>query len=303
MSGSGPIAGFGFSTSGGSPDLSTLPDVLARIRATGASHAELSLHAWDLISGGRLILERVAKLEGICGEAGLAYTAHGLMGVNVMLERDAAVHEQVMRATLEIARIVGATTLVHHTGIVPSAPAGELEHMHARERQALRKMADVAGRDGITIAVETLFVDNDTLYTADPFRLADEIEAIGHPHLAGTLDFSHSYLTCTQRGLDFRAAVRRFGALAAHLHVHDSFGLFRDMRGYGRAEDIAFGRGDLHLPIGWGDIPFETLVPELAPRPGTVWMFELPPRYWDLMDAQADLARRLIPLVGTRVGG
>ena len=37
-------------------------------------------------------------------------------------------------------------------------------------------------------AIETLFVESEREYTADPARLASEITAIGHPQVTGTLD-------------------------------------------------------------------------------------------------------------------
>ena len=62
--------------------------------------------------------------------------------------------------------------------------------------------------------------------------------------------------------------------------MHDSFGRpTSDAAFYSHAERIAFGMGDLHLPMGWGDIGWETILPELACRPGTVMIVELPPRF------------------------
>ena len=102
-------------------------------------------------------------------------------------------HKQVCRA--DRARgAIGASVLVQHPGLVPSRPAAELDRLHAIERDAWREMGDEAGRFGLRIAVETLFVESENQYTPDPARLATEIRAIAHPQITGTLDISHSYL-------------------------------------------------------------------------------------------------------------
>lgn len=298
----GRIAGFGFSSVEAAPDLADLDANLARIEATGASHCELCLFAHDLIAGGRLIPDRVERLRRICAARTLAYTVHGALAVNFMDTANLDLHEAVCAAMLELCGAVGAGVMVHHPGIVPAATPEALDDLHARERDGLRRMGDRAARLGVRIAVETLFVEEEERYTADAFRLASEIERIDHPNVVGTLDVSHTYIMSTFRGLDFRAAAKRFAAVAGHVHVHDSFGRPRTLKGFTRAEDVAFGQGDLHLPLGWGDIPWDDLMPDLAFLPGTVLNVELPTRFWSELDAVAERMRRLVALAGTRAG-
>jgi len=292
------IAGFGFDTDSAAPDLSDLDDVLARIAATGASHAELSLCAHELIAGGRILADRRRRLEQICARHSLAYTVHGTLAVNFMDETHLDLHKAVCRAMLELCDAVGAGVMVHHPGIVPAQPAPFLERLHAIERDALREMGDLAARYSVKIAIETLYVEDAASYTADPVRLAKAIAEIDHPQVCGTLDFSHSYIMTTFRGMDFLDALKAFAPCANHLHVHDSFGRPTTMGGfYMHAERIAFGMGDLHLPMGWGDIPWETILPQLPFRPGTVMIVELPPHHQAELDTCADTARRFVDIV------
>ncbi len=292
------IAGFGFDTDSAAPDLSDLDDVLARIAATGASHAELSLCAHELIAGGRILADRRRRLEQICARHSLAYTVHGTLAVNFMDETHLDLHKAVCRAMLELCDAVGAGVMVQHPGIVPAQPAPFLERLHAIERDALREMGDLAARYSVKIAVETLFVEDAASYTADPVRLARAIAEIDHPQVCGTLDFSHSYIMTTFRGMDFLDALKAFAPCANHLHVHDSFGRPTTMGGfYMHAERIAFGMGDLHLPMGWGDIPWETILPQLPFRPGTVMIVELPSHHQAELDTCADTARRFVDIV------
>ena len=215
------IAGFGFDTDSAAPDLSDLDEVLARIAATGATHAELSLCNHELVAGGRILAERRRKLERICARHPLAYTAHGTLVVNFMDEAHLDLHKAVCRSMLELCDAVGASVMVQHPGIVPVRPASVLERLHGVERGALREMGDVAARYGVRIALETLFIEDAQHYTADPVRLARAIAAIDHPQVCGTLDFSHAYIMTSFRGMDYLEALRAFAPYTNHLHVHE----------------------------------------------------------------------------------
>jgi sugar phosphate isomerase/epimerase len=292
------IAGFGFDTESAAPDLSDLDEVLTRIAASGASHAELSLCGYELIAGGRILADRRRRLEQICARQPLAYTVHGTLAVNFMDEAHLDLHKAVCRSMLELCDAIGASVMVQHPGIVPAQPAPALERLHRVERDALREMGDVAARYGVKIAVETLFVEDARRYTADPVRLAAALAAVDHPQVCGTLDFSHAYIMTTWRGMDYLDALRAFAPWTNHLHVHDSFGRPTSMTGfYSHTERIAFGMGDLHLPMGWGDIDWEAILPQLAFRPGTVMIVELPPHHLAELESCAETARHFMEIV------
>ncbi|MGV1953788.1 sugar phosphate isomerase/epimerase family protein [Agrobacterium vitis] len=293
------IAGYGFSSGDASPDLSDLPDILARIEDTGATHCELNLARYELIVNRRILPEKAEKLARICAARNLRYTVHGALAVNFMDEANLPLHRDVFAAMLELAGIVGASILVHHAAVIPAAPVQEIDRLHAIERNTLGMFAERAQRLGVRIGVETLFVEKDDMYTADPFRLANEIEAIGHPNVVGTLDFSHAFIMTQFRGLDFKAAVRRFADVAGHVHVHDSFGRPRYIRGHSVGEDVAYGMGDLHLPPGLGAIPWMEILPPLPFKSGTVLNVELRRRHFSEMPHLADFMRQLVQRANT----
>jgi sugar phosphate isomerase/epimerase len=55
--------------------------------------------------------------------------------------------------------------------------------------------------------------------------------------------------------------------------------------------------GDLHLPIGWGDIPWDAILPRLPLRRGTVMIVELPERHFAELDQCAASARRFRDMI------
>lgn len=66
--------------------------------------------------------------------------------------------------------------------------------------------------------------------------------------------------------------------VTGHLHVHDSFGRpLGSHRTYLPQEDAALGLGDLHIPLGWGDIDWDVIFSELIFLPGAVLIMEIRP--------------------------
>ncbi len=296
------IAGFGFCTIGDRPDLSGLDRALGRIEETGATHVELSLRDAHLVAGGRIIPEMRQRLETVCARRNLRYTAHGALTVNFMDEANLEHHKAVCRAGLELTAAVGGSLMVQHPGLIRMRAASEIDRLHAVERDCLREMGDHAAKLGIRIGVETLFVESGEAYTPDPMRLARELRAIDHPHVVGNLDVSHSFIMTSFKGARLADAVDAMAPVSGHMHLHDSFGRPTTVRKfYSDAERVAFGMGDLHLPLGWGAIPFETLLPGKPFLPGTVMIVELPPRYWAEIDACAERTRRLMELCNNAV--
>ena len=98
--------------------------------------------------------------------------------------------------------------------------------------------------------------------------------------MQATLDFSHAYLNLAYRGGDLVAECAALAPFAKHLHVHDSFGRQDDIWMFTTGERLAFGHGDLHLPVGWGDIPWTELMAECRFPEGVVFNIELKDRYW-----------------------
>ncbi|MGH6943610.1 MAG: sugar phosphate isomerase/epimerase family protein, partial [Geminicoccaceae bacterium] len=234
----------------------------------------------------------------ICSARALQYTVHGPLGVNFMDEERLDLHKAVARAMLEVSGALGASAMVLHAGVVAARPLPELERLHAIERDALFETGEIAARHGVRLALENLFVEKPGRYTADPARLAEQIAKVDHGSVCGTLDFSHAYIMTTLRGLDFAPAIEAFAPYVNHLHLHDSFGLPNTLgRFYTHAEQIAFGIGDIHLPMGWGDIDWGGILPGLRLRPATVMIVELMPRHWSEIDEVAATARRFVEIV------
>jgi len=282
------IAGIGSSIHGVNGNISALDAVLAKLVASGCTHAELSPSHMFVTLGGRDNEARIARIAAICARHDLAYTLHAPVAVNFMEEVHAELHQAVLRSVLSFGARIGASLAVIHPGRVhPHADRAARQHLLAVERDQMLRAADMAGRLGLAIGMENL-APNGAMgsgkawsYALDPRALAEQIASIDHPAVCGTLDFGHGWVSASMLGFDYADAVRSFAPFVGHLHITDNFGVPATYDQVDGLEIVAYGMGDLHLPIGWGSVPYETILPGLPIRPGSRATIELKPHFSD----------------------
>lgn len=277
------VSGIGASAGG---SFGTLDARLNRFAAAGATHAELSATALHTTIAGQDNLPRVEAIARICAGYRLSFSVHAPIAINLMDETHLALHEAVLASSLRFAARIGARAVVIHPGRVhPQADLAARARLLAVERDAVRRAADLAARGGQVIAMENLNPNRNmmagtmTSYALDPRALAAQIDAIAHPAVCGTLDFGHGWLAAGRLGFDYLAAVRDFAPFVGHLHVTDNCGMPITYVDATDDEHVAYGMGDLHLPIGWGSVPYDALLTDLPVRPGCAAVLELAGRY------------------------
>ena len=174
----------------------------------------------------------------------------------------------------------GAGILVHHSGNLRAEAIADWAGADVREREALTELADFARPHGVRIALENIFTTELGQYRQTPTQVAETVKAVNHPNVVALIDFSHAYIESTFKGLDFRAEIRAMAPVAGHLHLHDSFGRPQGFfKPFHLQENTAMGIGDLHMPLGWGDIAWDEIFAELGFLPDTVAMMEIGRRY------------------------
>jgi sugar phosphate isomerase/epimerase len=97
-------------------------------------------------------------------------------------------------------------------------------------------------------------------YSVIPRLLAVQAASIGHPQIGVALDVGHLYLSTEMYGLDLEQEVRLLLPHIIHLHVHDNFGKPSFSTEKNQYELIPLGRGDLHAPIGTGEVPMAQIM-------------------------------------------
>ena len=275
------IKGIGFSTiAHQGAGLDQLDKTLDHITQIGARYAELALYNELIITSGRVNWAQVKRLSSVCCHHGLSYTVHGPLSANLMDEVHLDHHKQVITAMIDVCEAIGASVLVLHAGRIRTArDGGRKDALLVVEREALESLGDYAGAREIKLAVETMFVETSQEDTCDPIELAQTLDRLSHPYVCATLDFSHAALMCSYRKIDYLSAIKTLGPWVNHLHIHDSFGQLNTVKTRTFAERLAYGVGDLHLPLGWGGLPWERVITELEIRPESLMIIELPVRW------------------------
>jgi sugar phosphate isomerase/epimerase len=276
------VRGLGFSSGvSEDPNFEQLRRNLDEAAALGVAFVELPVFAMDLIAGSRVLPTQVKRLKEAITGRGVGFTAHGPIAINLMQAPEVIPrHLAVAKATVELAAEIGAVHLVLHTGYMPAQNEVAIEASYAAQREAFAALGEIAAQHSIIVAAENIFVSDANMHTALPSRLAREVEAIGHPNVRACLDFSHAAITCTARGADYLGEAAALARVARHLHLHDSFGDPLQLRTYARSERVAFGLGDLHLPLGWGNLPWADMMARFVFEPDVIFNLELPLPYW-----------------------
>jgi len=293
------IIATGFNSGSVDGELDSLETDLRRLADLGVDTVELGLTSIDLIAGGRIIKERLERLVALTGQFPFRYTVHGLVSSNFMDPVTARYQLDAAKALVEVCDRIGSRIIVQHGGCLRADQIAERANADQREREALFELAEFAKPYGVRIAFENIFTTEPGQYRQTPAELAETVKAVNHPNLVALIDFSHAYIESTYRGLDFREQLRAMAPVTGHLHVHDSFGRPQGFyKAFHPQESTALGIGDLHMPLGWGDIAWEEIFSELEFLPDTVLMMEIGTRYRSEQPACLERAKQLIVLNG-----
>ena len=252
---------------GGKFDIETLPHILGRISKFEAiKYVEIDANTGAPIIQGRLNPYIMRELKKILSDYDFKYTVHRTDIYNLRDIQNIMLNEDMYEVSLEYAKEIGAHVFVDHF-----SEKSKCEAVEAQYEKSLYKMAGIAKSMGITIGLENIEIDyfKNTL---------DCIKRIDHPNLKMTLDFGHAYLTAKYFGEDFFGNIREAKPYLCHIHVHDNTGNFDESRLSWTQKSLKnrlpLGKGDLHLPIGWGEIPYKGVFEILGDDFEGIYMME-----------------------------
>jgi sugar phosphate isomerase/epimerase len=257
--------GVGLSLGYGAETLSDLGPALDRVSGLGLDAVELFLPSLGVIVGGRVEKRALTALRAACAGRPFGFTLHGPLSGDLGGAAQADVQRAVVSAGLEVAAAIGAPVWVQHSAVAKGTEPDALSRARDAEVEALARLAPEARDAGCVIAVETMYSRRNEM-TATPHELAQSLAAVDHPFVRATVDFSHAALNCAARGVDLLPGLRALAPFAGHMHIHDSFGRPPEFIPWTKGDALAFGLGDLHLPPGLGDLPWDDFA--ALPWPG-----------------------------------
>ena len=266
---------------------------LESFAAMGLEALELPVHGLDAIVHGRLRHRQVGELKAILWDYGFAFSVHAPNPLNLMDGENGALHENVFRASLEFAAEIGAGVVVYHAGryvaeeqfpIPGYAMLSEEERRELLDREArtVRVLADEY--PAVCICIENArpyLYHSPYCYAENPRALLEQVVRIARPNVRINLDIGHLYLAAGHYGFDPVEAAAEIREFIAHVHVHDNFGLPVYYSEKQQTHLVPCGRGDAHMPVGWGEIPIGAILKTFAGSYDGLMITELRSRYFD----------------------
>ena len=280
-------------------NISALTDQIEMCKEAGVDSLEISIFETDVICGKKINQPELKILKDTLLNKGIDYTVHGELSVNLLDQEHFDSHKEVLKRDVEVSGEINATHLVTHFGQTTNKiyENKELYLSHLkRQQECYAEIGEYAKEYNVTLAIENLFPFKLDYYAPLPSEIAKQLNEINHPNVKCCLDISHGYINCTFRNAHFIDEIQAMSSLSEHIHMHDSFGIIEEIWTYTSAEDTSYGQGDLHLPLGWGDIPFEKIFTEVKFPDKLNLNFELPERYLKYFKENIKEAKRLIEL-------
>jgi len=273
-------------------NLDALKRDLEHYRKINIEAVELPAHGLDAIKNGFLDKRQLKRIKKILEEFNFQYSVHSPNPLNLMDRQNLEQHISVFRASLEFALEIGSKILVYHPGrFIPEETfpvignlkisSDEKQRLLDMEAQSLQKLSDEY--PDIIICMENarpyLFHSPYT-YAEKPDALKKQIEKINRKNVRATLDIGHLYMAAVFYDFDPVESAAEIKELIAHTHVHDNFGGAVYHYEKQQTHQIPFGRGDSHMPVGWGKIPIEEILSTYIEDYHGMLMMELRSRYF-----------------------
>jgi len=275
--------GLGVTIGTGTSDLNTVAKHMDLAEKHDLEFVELSIYDWNIICGRKIILSELNKLKSLCKNHNLNFSVHGELSVNFLDEENIDFHKEVLKRDIEVASEINASHLVTHFGITSINNFNDTNKFNSLlklQRDTYEEIGDYAKSHNVILTVENLFnFFDEQIHVPLPNIIFDQLKIINHSNVKATLDFSHGYINCEHYKVDFIDQISIMATISKHLHVHDSFGLQKKIWTYNNSEELSYGLGDLHLPIGWGNIPFDRIFEKLEFAKGLILILEIQERF------------------------
>jgi sugar phosphate isomerase/epimerase len=217
-------------------------------------------------------------------------------------------HDLAFEGLADLAARIPAALVVYHGRNFPVVPGEHHEDMRERcvaEERSLRRLLPAMEAAGVVLAIENLAPvhPGPPRVCHDPAAVADLVDRLGSPAAGMCFDLGHANIVAALRETSVPELLVPVRDRVVLFHVHDNLDARR--RPSDTPVDVDPIRLDLHLPPGWGTVPFEQLAPELGEHPAPLQL-EVHPSFGatpaalaagmaDLLAVGGGSARRLEP--------
>jgi len=232
------------------------------IEFTNAIGAEIFVY-----HSGKIPLQGEIKGEGL-GQNGLPKIPS-----QKKIERSKKIEVKILQELADFAKDLGVTIVIENT-----SPELEEETLWELSKRSSGRMFPPSVLTHQTPKPIFLQGVRKYKYGTKIEELVDQVKKIDRDNVGITLDFGHAYLSSKYYHFKFLDSIKLALPYIKHVHIHDNFGKSKVSYEEQDINLIQFGIGDLHMPVGWGEIPYKKIFRILKNYNGVLCL-ELKPRY------------------------
>jgi sugar phosphate isomerase/epimerase len=287
-------------------NLSALRNDLGLFAGMQLKAVELPVHGLDAIRNGKLDKKRIREIKHLLGDFDFTYSIHAPNPMNLMDKEHGALHASVFRSSAEFAGEIGSKVLVCHPGrFIPEEmfPLGLQVDMRDDEKEELLDH-EVFIIEKISSEFPDIIIcmENARPYLFhSPYCYAERIDLlrnqvlkISRQNVRINLDLGHLYMASRFYGFDSVREASGIKDLIGHTHIHDNFGLANYHHEKLQTHLLPFGKGDAHMPVGWGEIPIAGILSTFLDLYKGMLMMELRSRYIEnILESKKNLEKIL----------
>ena len=237
------------------PDPSAIRKNIKDIYEAGFEHIEFALDMIPLIVGGEISWDWLNYLKNLFNEFPVTFSAHIGYGLDCRSRDNYNIHKAVLESSVKAAGELGMNPLVLH--YEERSDSSELEELFYK---AHYDAAIAAENFDLELCIENIEVEY-----VDP--VIDFVKRINRPNFKMTYDLGHGYLASKYLGFDYFESIRKSIPVLGHIHMSDNTGTFEMLRVTERLTydklplgyRFSFGRGDIHIPPLWGNLPYKEI--------------------------------------------
>jgi len=277
----------------------------------GMEAVEIPVHGLDVIKCGILDDQKTKEVQEILKKFDFIYSVHCPDLLNLMDQWNPELHFSVFKASLEFTVAIGSNILVYHAGRFIPEEAFPIHTGQPISKKLAHRLMKVEREQIAWLAEEyptvTICIENARPYLYySPYcygeqieLLQEQIEKVGKPNVRMNLDLGHLYMAAHYYRFDPVEAVQKISSLISHTHVHDNFGGAIYPHKKIQTHQIPFGRGDSHMPVGWGSVPIAEILSVYLPSYQGMLIMELRNRYFHVLKECRENLVQLLKSIGT----